>query len=69
MSHLSASGWAAGLGERVVDDDAHAVAVRDRARRRQVGDAQHRVGRRLDEQHFVFGVMAGSMVSSRDVST
>ena len=39
-----------GAGERVVDDHAHAVAVGDLAGRRDVGDAQHRVGGRLDEQ-------------------
>ena len=44
-----------GAGERVVDDDADTVAMRDRARRGKIGDPQHRVGRRFDEQVFGLG--------------
>ena len=39
-------------GKGVVDDDADVLAMRDGAHALDVGDVQHRVGRRLDEQVF-----------------
>ena len=41
-----------GAGERVVDHQLRAVSVRQRGRGGQVRQAQHRVGRRLDEQQL-----------------
>ena len=39
-------------GKGVVDDHAHVVPMRDLADAADVGDVQHRVGRRLDEEVF-----------------
>ena len=55
--------------ERVVDDDLDAAPVRELGAAGDVGEPQHRVGRRLDEQHPRLGRIAASTASSCDVST
>ena len=57
-------------GERVVHDDDDVVAMGDLARRRQVGQSQHRVGRGLQEQHAASsGRKAASIAFRSEVST
>jgi len=44
-----------GAGKSIVDDQARVMGVRNLGGLRDVGQAQDRVGRRLDEQHLRIG--------------